>query len=135
MQTNHYVQYQQVSVQTASPEKLLIMLYDGAIKFLNQAKEAMANNDIKETNRLLGRTHDIIAELIDTLKMDYEIAHNLYSIYDYINRRLVEANARRDSTIIDGVIKQLSELRESWMEAAIKLKAPAKVVGGVNVEG
>lgn len=133
---NPYNQYKQTSVETASPEKLILMLYDGAIKFINQAKISMDEKNIEETNKALIKTQNIISELIIGLNMDTgEIARNLYNLYDYFQRRLVEANTKKDTGILDEVLGYLEELRDTWAEAAAKIKSSSGVVNGVNIEG
>lgn len=133
---NPYNQYKQTSVETASPEKLILMLYDGAIKFINQAKISMDEKNIEEINKALIKTQNIISELIIGLNMDTgEIARNLYNLYDYFQRRLVEANTKKDTGILDEVLGYLEELRDTWAEAAAKIKSSSGVVNGVNIEG
>ncbi len=74
--------YQQTAIQSTPPDKLLIMLYDAAIRFLNLAKDAMARQDFAKANTNLLKTQDIITELMVTLNMDYEISKNLYRLYE-----------------------------------------------------
>lgn len=134
--TNPYNQYKQTSIETASPEKLILMLYDGAIKFINQAKIYMDEKNIEETNKALIKTQNIISELIIGLNMDTgEIARNLYNLYDYFQRRLVEANTKKDTHILDEVLGYLEELRDTWAEAVTKLKSSTGVSNGMNIEG
>lgn len=136
MQSNPYKQYQQTAVETASPERLIIMLYDGAVKFINQAKISMNEGNIEETNKALLKTQDIISELMIGLNMEIgEVAQNLYNLYDYFKRRLVEANTKKDIAILDEVLGHLVELRDTWVEAAAKLKASSGAANGVNIEG
>lgn len=133
---NPYNQYKQTAVQTASPEKLLIMLYDGAIKFANQAKAHIMAKNIEEANTFIIKTQDIITELMYTLDMDYEISKNLYRIYDFINWRLFQANLKQDASLIEIVVNIMMGLRSTWAEAAlIAKKEERKVVGGVSIEG
>lgn len=124
MNPNPFQNYKQVSIQTASPEKLILMLYDGIIRFGNQAKQAMVVNDIKQTNHLLNRMHDILNELMATLDMNNggEIASNLYRIYEYSNHRLLESNIKRNPEIIEEVIKLISEIREGWSQAMTRMR-------------
>lgn len=133
---NPYNQYKQTAIQTASPEKLLIMLYDGAIKFANQAKANIMANNIEEANTFIIKTQDIITELMYTLDMDYEISKNLYRIYDFINWRLFQANLKQDAALIEIVVNIMMGLRSTWAEAAlIAKKEERNVVGGVSIEG
>jgi flagellar protein FliS len=133
---NPYQQYRQQQVNTATPDKLLIMLYDGAIRFCSQAKMAIENKQFEQSHVNLTKAQNIIVEFMTTLNMDYEISQNLYSLYDYLYNRLVEANIKKDTAIIDEVVGFLTDLRKTWAEAAAKLKAEnGPLVGGVSLEG
>jgi len=137
MYSNHYSQYKQTAVATASPERLVVMLYDGAIRFLNQAQEAIKERKIEEANTYLCKVQDIINEFIIGLDMSAgEIAYNLHRIYDYWNRQLIEANVKKDAAIVEEVLNQVKELRSAWVEAMTKCKErQPKTAGGVNIEG
>lgn len=114
-------QYQQTQVQTASPEKLLIMLYDGAIQFLNKARMAMQNKDIEGThNNILGAQR-IISEFMNTLNLEAggEVAQNLYNLYEYLHYRLVQANIKKDVEMVDEVLVHLKDLKQTWEQAII----------------
>lgn len=119
---NPYQQYKHQQVNTASQEKLLLMLFDGAIRFCRLAANALQEKreDIAHIN--LVKVQNIIEELISSLNYEYEIAHSLFSLYDYLYRRLVEANIKKDPAIIDEVMPFLTELRETWAEAAVKAR-------------
>ncbi len=140
MPNNAYQQYKQAQYETASPEKLLLMLYDGAIKFGGQAKEGMNDNDYELANEKIKRVQSIINELMVTLDMDQggEIADNLYNLYEYMNRRLIQANIRKDPEIVEEVLDLLREMKEAWEGAAKKIKTSQRQQaqsGGVNLEG
>lgn len=138
MQANPYNTYKQTSVETASPERLVIMLYDGALKFLRIAREAVENKNIEEGNRYICKTQDIINEFIISLDMNTgEIAFNLRNIYDFWNRMLIEANIKKDPVLIEQVTEQVQEMRDAWAEAALRYKSgqPTTAAGGVNIEG
>ncbi len=137
MQANPYNTYKQTSVETASPERLVIMLYDGALKFLRIAREAVENRNIEEANRYICKTQDIINEFIVSLDMNTgEIAINLRNIYDFWNRMLIEANIKKDPVLIEKVMEQVQEMRDTWAEAALKYKSgQPTAAGGVNIEG
>ncbi len=111
---NNYDQYRQIAVQTAGPGKLLLMLYDGLTVFLKQAVQAVEDGEFGEAHRCLIRAQDIITELMCTLDMKYEVAKNLFRIYDYLKRRLVEANVKKDSSIVEEVLGLVAELKETW---------------------
>ncbi len=123
MSSNPYQKYKDAQYETASPEKLLIMLYNGAIKFARQAKEGMKEKDIELANNKIKRVQAIINELMVTLDMEQgEIAENLYNLYEYINRRLIQANIRKDPEIVDEVLSLLEELKGAWEDAIKNLK-------------
>jgi len=124
---NPYLQYQQQQVYTSPQDKLLIMLYDGAIKFCHQAKRAMQNKQVEEAHVFVIKAEKILEEFMATLDMNYEVAHKLYALYEYMRRRLVEANVKKDTAIIDEVLDFLSDLRKTWAEAAVKAKIESRV--------
>lgn len=117
MSTNLYSPqaYQRSSVLTASPERLVVMLYDGALRFLNQAAHAMRDGDVAMTHNKLRRGEAIIAHLQHTLDLSQgDIPNNLLSIYLFCRRHLNEARLQRDPEKIEDVIRLLSKLREAW---------------------
>lgn len=108
--------YQANSVNTASPAKLTLMLYEGAIKFCNIAKEAMDEGDIEKTNINIQKAEKIIVELRVTLDMKYPVAKEFDVVYDYIYRRLVEANMQKDKEILEEALKHIKTMRDTWKE-------------------
>jgi len=121
---NPYAQYKQQSIFTASPEKLLIMLFDGAIRFSGQARKAIEEKDVEKSNNYILRCQDIVNELINSLNMDYEISHSLYKMYDYINYNFMQANIHKDVNFLDEAEQYLKQLRETWVQAAKLAKNP-----------
>jgi flagellar protein FliS len=115
--SNAYQVYQQNEVLTASKGKLLIMLYEGAIKFLRFAKVAIDEKNIEDANKYLIKAQNIISELMATLNMDYDISKDLYSLYDYMKYRLTQANIKKDKAIIDEIIDMLSGFKDTWQKA------------------
>ena len=126
-QTAHK-QYKQVQVKTANKEKLLIMLYQGCIKFLRLAKKSIEEEDIQGANNYIIRSQDIIRELMNTLDREKggEIATNLYSLYDFMNRQLIEANVNKDVEKIEVVEDMMMELLDSWKQIAGEKKKKNK---------
>ena len=112
-------QYQQTQVQTASPEKLLIMLYDGAIQFLNKAKVSIQNKNIEDSHNNIIGAQKIVTEFMNTLDMKAggQVAENLYSLYEYLHYRLVQANIKKDEKMVEEVIGHLRDLKATWEEA------------------
>jgi len=114
---NGYNQYKQNSINTATPEELTLMLYNGLVKFIMQAQTAIEEKNFEKANNSIIRSQDIIREFQVTLNMKYEVAHNLALIYDYMHRRLVEANIKKDKDILDEVLGFAKELRDTWAQA------------------
>ena len=114
---NPYNQYKENNIKTASTENLTLMLYDGALKFAGQGKLFIQEKNIPMANEAIIRAQDIIHELNITLDMQYEISHNLRSLYTYILERLIDANINKDVESLDEVIDLIRELRNTWKEA------------------
>ena len=117
--SNPYSAYRQTSVATASPEKLLLMLYDGAIRFLNQARVSMGQNNIEATNKWLGKLQDVIMELNTSLDMNQgEVAYNMRKLYEFYQNEVVIANVEKSIERLQPVEDFLRIFRETWAEAA-----------------
>lgn len=108
--------YQNNSIQTASPAKLTLMLYDGAIKFCNIAKEGLKENNVEKTSNNLIKAQRIITELRGSLDKKYEVSKDFDLVYDYIYRKLVEANIHKDEEALEEALKYIREMRETWVE-------------------
>lgn len=110
--------YRNNQVTTAPAKKLLIMLYDGAIKNLKLAEKAIEEKDYQVSNTNIIKTQNIIMELMHTLDFEAggEIANNLYQLYDYMYLKLVKANTSKDVESIKEVIKFLEDLRNTWAQ-------------------
>ncbi|MNB88218.1 Flagellar protein FliS [compost metagenome] len=111
-----YQAYQKNKYQTASPHRLTLMLYNGAIQFAGKAREAMLENNISDTNLYLQKSQDIIYELLSSLnvKEGGELATNLKNLYFYMIDRLIESNIQKKSSGIDEVMNMLEELKSAW---------------------
>ncbi|HHX75148.1 MAG TPA: flagellar export chaperone FliS [Firmicutes bacterium] len=122
MLTNPYQAYQQNMVGTVSPEQLVLMLYNGALRFLKQAQKSIMQHNIEETHSNLVKAQDIISELMLNLDMSQgEIAASLHALYDYMHRRLLDANMKKDIALLEEVAWLLTELRDTW-KTACRLK-------------
>jgi len=133
---NPYQNYRQQQVNTASQDKLVLMLFDGAIRFCSQAKLALEEKKYDEVNVNLVKAQNIVQEFMITLNMDYEISHSLYYLYDYFYRRLIEANVKKDAAIVEEVKGFLTELRLTFADASLKARAENQlVIGGAALEG
>jgi len=114
--------YKQTQVNTASQGELILMLFDGAIRFANQAREMIAAGDLEGANAKLIRAQDILTEFMISLDMDQgEIAKNLYQLYDYIHDCLVRANIKKDVELIDQAVRLLTELRDTWRQVVAEV--------------
>lgn len=127
MTNNPYAKIKQNSILTASPQELTLMLYNGAIKFGNQAIEAIRKNDIEKAHNKIIRVDDIVLEFIASLDHNYEVASNMELMYDYMHRRLIEANVTKDIEILEEVNGLLREFRDVWKEAMELAKNPSRV--------
>ena len=114
---NAVYQYQQNSIMTATPEELTLMLYNGCIKGIRFAKIAVEEKDYEKTNIYICKAEAIIRELRATLDMKYDISKNLYDLYTYFLDRLIEANVKKDTAILEEVEGFVVQLRDTWSEA------------------
>lgn len=114
---NPYQAYKSNTVNTASPGELTLMLYNGCLKFIKAAKMAMENKQIEAKNENLLKAQNIISELMVTLKMDLAVSKKMMAMYDYINRRLIEANIKNEPAILDEAAELVAEFRDTWKQA------------------
>jgi flagellar protein FliS len=133
--------YKETQIKTATPGKLILMMYDGAIKNLNQALLDMDNEHRRydSISNSLIKAQDIIAELMISLDFERggEIAKNLFGLYVFMNRRLLDGNIKKDRAPLEEVKTLLTELRGAWAEVAEKAGVPAGSdhSRGVNIAG
>lgn len=112
-----YNQYKENSVFTASPEELTLMLYNGLVKFILQAQAGIEESKPEKANNSIIRAQDIVLHFQSTLDMKFEVSEGLALIYDYMYRRLVEANIKKDREILAEVLGFARELRDTWTQA------------------
>lgn len=108
--------YKGTQINTASPAELTLMLYDGAIKFCNIADYAMEQKDIQKANDYLVKAQRIITEFRATLDFKYPVANDFEVVYDYIYRRLVEANIKKDREILAEALGHIRTMRDAWKD-------------------
>lgn len=113
---NAYTQYNNNKVLTASPAELTLMLYEGAIKFCNIAEVAVEQNDVQKAHTNIIKVQHIIDYLRQTLDMKYPVAQDFERIYEYLSRRLREANMKKDVEILKEVNEHLHSVRDTWKE-------------------
>lgn len=119
--------YLETSVETAHPIQLIVMLYDGAVRFLQQGIEAIEARRIDDQNRCLVKTQNILAELMSSLNFEAggEIAANLLKLYTYMYESLVQANLEDDADSAKKVLTMLDDLRDGWRQIAEQYGAEA----------
>ena len=122
MAVNPYAQYQNSKILTASPAELTLMLYDGAIKFGNIAIAAMNEKDVQKVHLNIIKVQRIIEEFRSTLDFSYPVAKDFDNVYEYLLRRLLQANMKKDPVIMEEVLSHLRTMRETWAEVMKKSK-------------
>lgn len=119
MINNPYQKYQQAAVQTSGPQ-LILMLYDGAIKFVRAGIEGIEGRSAEKANTNLQKAQRIIHELIASLNFDYEVSGNLVRVYEYWIHQLIQANSRKTVEPAREVLNFMVDLRETWATAMKK---------------
>lgn len=123
MTAHAYQMYRQTQVSTASQGELLLMLFDGVIRFARQAQEHLDQGKLEEASSKLIRAQDIVDELILALDLNAgEIAHNLQQLYTYIYDLLVRANVKKDPEAVNEALHMLEELRDTWGQVVVETK-------------
>jgi flagellar protein FliS len=124
-----YNKYKSQAVHTASREKILLMLYEAAIKFTKKAILAVEKKDIAERGMNIGRAFDIVNELCNSLNHDVggELSKNLERLYMFITDQFVQANISGNAKPLQDALKILEILQDGWIKAVEKIKTDAKV--------
>lgn len=119
-----FAQYQNTQVNTSSPEKILLMLYDGAIRFTRVAIERMSKGDVQGKGLYISKAQAIVAELMNTLNREIggEVAVKLDELYLFVIDAYVTANASNSATALENALGILTTLRDAWYEAVVKVK-------------
>ena len=118
-----YNKTKQNSILTASQEELTMMLYNGMVKFVNQAIIAIDEKRIPQAHEAIYRTSDIIMELNMTLNMEYELSKGLRQLYDFLIDKLTEANITKDKRVLEEeILPIVIDLRDTWKEAMVLSK-------------
>ena len=116
MTGNPYAQYNQSKILTASPAELTLMLYEGAIKFCNIAIMGIEQGDVTKAHNNIMKVQKIIEDFQITLNFKYEIANDFNNVYNYLMKRLREANMTKDKEILEEVDEHLHTMRDTWKE-------------------
>ena len=119
-----YNAYLRSKVMTATPAELTLMLYEGASKFVNKAIMSIEKDDVMGAHNNLMKTQRIIEELRASLDHKYPVAKEFDTVYEYILRRLVEANIKKDKDILEEVLEHLRTMRDTWKEVMKNANAP-----------
>ncbi|MBM4416703.1 MAG: flagellar export chaperone FliS [Chloroflexi bacterium] len=110
--------YQRLQTQTSSPAQLVVLLYTGAIRFLTVARQKLEAGDIESAHRSLLRGQEIVLELMVSVDTSVgPVAQNLFDLYEFIHRHLIQANIKKDSAMILDVEVLLRELLPAWEQA------------------
>lgn len=134
MHPNPWRSYQKVATQTATPGQLVLMLYEGALRFLEQARVGFSEEDPLLFHRTISnnilKAQAILQELDVSLDLDQggEFSENLRSLYSYLDRRLQESNSRKEIAGIEEVIARITVLRDAWREMLSKGSSPNQAV-------
>ena len=124
MTKNPYQQYKNNAIATATPAELTLMLYEGAIKFGNIAIKAIEEGDIQKAHTNIVKVQRIIAEFRNTLDFKYPVAKDFDRVYEYLERRLVEANVSKDKEIMEEMVMHIRSMRDNWKEVMKRAKQP-----------
>lgn len=114
---NPYSQYQNNSIMTASPEELTLRLYEGCMRFIKEAIIFSEEKNIEKSHNSNLRAQAIINEFLITVDRKYQVGEELYNLYEYMNRRLMEANIKKDVEILNEIYGMVKELRDTWQQA------------------
>jgi flagellar protein FliS len=130
--------YRETQIKTANQGRLIVMLYDAALRSIGKALEALdrGHGGYEAANSAIIRAQDIVSELMASLDMERggEIARNLFSLYVFVNRQLMEANLRKERQSLEAARKLMAELREAW-NAIADTKTPVQRPQGLNIAG
>lgn len=143
MNSNPLAAYREVRVKTASPAQIVVMLYEEAVRQCDRALDLMTDEGgrnprhVEKINAALGKAQDIVTELMAGLDFDAggDIAQDLFALYVWFNRELMEANVEKNEKRVRAVRGQLDSLRGAWAEAATKAQSGGAGQVGVNIAG
>ncbi len=119
---NPFEQYKKTSVNTMTKGELLILLFDEAVKKLNQSKILMENNDFDNANISIEKTRKIFNHLIVTLDDKYPLSQELKDMYMFFNSQLIKASSMKSTKFVDDILPIVKDLRNTWVEADKKVR-------------
>lgn len=117
--------YKNNSIKTASPAELTLMLYNGAIKFINMALAAIDDSDMEKAHINIRKSQNIIEELWSSLDHKYPVWGDFDRVYKYIYDKLVEGNVHKDKEALEEALKRTREMRDTWQEVMKQNKGKA----------
>lgn len=117
--------YNRNKILTASPSELVMMMYDGAIKFCNLGKKAIEEGNVEASNNHIQKARKIIVEFRNNLDFSYEVANDFDRVYEYIYHTLVDANIKKDPALLDEALYHIKELKDAWRQVMDTNKAKA----------
>jgi flagellar protein FliS len=123
--TQAYQRYKEQGVMTANPVELVVMLYDECIKQLRLGADSLENGKIEIANMRLKKAEDILAELMSSLDLRFDIGKELMRLYEFMLHEMVLANAQKDASKIGPIVTLLESLREAW--AQVRKQQPARM--------
>lgn len=113
---NPYAAYQNNSVNTSTPGELTLMLYNGCLKFIQQAKNALDSGNVQEMNTYAQKAQTIISELMLTLDTSYPVSQDMLILYEFANSRLIDGNIKKDSALFEEASDIITEFRDTWKQ-------------------
>lgn len=131
--TAGYNQYQNSKILTATPAELTLMLYEGAIKFANKAIMAIDKRDMEGAHNNIIKTQRIIEELRATLNFKYPVAKEFDKVYEYLLRRLIDANVKKSTEILEECLEHMRTMRDTWKDVMRLAKAGSGSTGSAAV--
>jgi len=126
---NGYNHYREQRILMASPEELIILLYDGGIRQVRLARQALQDRRPADVHAALIKAQEIIDELVNSLNFDMDLSHQLYALYEYMLHRLTQANMSKDDVSAAEVETMLMDLRQTWSNAMDKVRSESKAIG------
>ena len=122
-------EYKRTQVTTVDKGRLIVLLYDGAIKFIHQAKECASTGDIEGKCNNINRSLDIISELNNSLNMSEggDVAANLRRLYLFMSEHLIKGKIKKENQYLDDVLRMLNTLNEAWNQVVSQPEAQAAV--------
>ncbi|HWQ72287.1 MAG TPA: flagellar export chaperone FliS [Desulfitobacteriaceae bacterium] len=125
--------YLETIVFTSSPEKLTLLLYTNLVKLIMQAQLAIQEKDLEKVHNCIVKAKKIILNFKNTLNKKYEISQSMLVMYDYMYRRLTEANIKKDRDILEEILGYAREMRDTWSQAMIIVNDSLKAADSRNL--